>query len=100
MPRITRGGLVLGAMVFSSTAILLFGAHRFESLSGTPASAPAAGAPQPASPTAQSAPLAKSEKSRPMPPTGARVREQAIPAAVVLLIAVVSVAVLLARGRT
>ncbi|MCV7347789.1 hypothetical protein [Mycolicibacterium rhodesiae] len=102
MPRITRGGLVLGAVVFSSAAVLLFGGHRFEAEnhSGTPPSAPAADASLAVSTPARATPLPESTKTRAMPLTAQRAREQAIPAAVVLIIAVVSVAVLLKRGRT
>jgi cellulose synthase/poly-beta-1,6-N-acetylglucosamine synthase-like glycosyltransferase len=43
MPRITRGGVALGAVVLSFAAILLFGGHVFggQSRSGTPPSVPA-----------------------------------------------------------
>lgn len=102
MPRITRGGLALAAVVFSSAAVLLFGGHRFwtENYSGTPPSVPAADASLAAPTPAPAAPLPKTAKARAMPLTAQRAREQAIPAAVVLIIAVVSVAVLLKRGRT
>ncbi|WP_142391367.1 hypothetical protein [Mycobacterium sp. ENV421] len=103
MPRITRGGLVLGAVVFSSAAVLFLGGHRFwtENRSGTPPSVAAADASLAAPTSAHAVPLPKSAaNARAMPLTAQRAREQAIPAAVVLIIAVVSVAVLLKRGRT
>ncbi|WP_431239308.1 hypothetical protein ACQ86B_06245 [Mycolicibacterium aichiense] len=102
MPRITRGGLVVGAVVFSSAAVLFFGGHRFwtENRSGTPPSVAAADASLAAPASAHVAPLPQSANARAMPLTAQRAREQAIPAAVVLIIAVVSVAVLLKRGRT
>ncbi|QEN15463.1 hypothetical protein ACRDU6_24725 [Mycolicibacterium sp. ELW1] len=102
MPRITRGGLAVAAVVFSSAAVLLFGGHRFwtENYSQTPPSVPAADASV-AVPTANPAtPRPTTAKARTVPLTAQRAREQAIPAAVVLIIAVVSVAVLLKRGRT
>ncbi|AKK26738.1 hypothetical protein [Mycobacterium sp. EPa45] len=139
MPRIIRGGLALGAVVFSFAAILVLGRHLFagESHSKAPPSVPAADAPPPAS-----VGLMTGYGNRPPGPSDARVgtdgleqhrpvdgtaattpldsralapgpdtarpasagvaqstarstREQAIPAALLLVIAVVSVVVLL-----
>jgi len=93
MPRQTRGGIVLGAVVISCAALLVFGVRLFgaDSQSTPPPSVPAADAS-----AATSAP--KLNEARATLPTPSA-REQAIPAGLVLIIAVVSVAVLLKDRR-
>jgi hypothetical protein len=145
MPRIIRGGLALGAVVFSLAAVALFGGHLFGSEShseGSPAVAaadarPSVSVPAPegtarwtqAAPaalgtdravgpaleqlpdgTAAPSPLvyqtgasppdpATPDTARVAQPTAQNTREQAVRAALLLVIAVVSVVVLLKRGR-